>query len=171
MQALITDLLAYSRVGTQAKPLKPIDCRVAFDRAISNLQLAIDESSAIVTRTALPTVTADESQLVELFQNLISNAIKFHGKKPSEIHVDAEQKKKHWLFSVRDNGIGIDPQYFDRIFLIFQRLHNRKEYPGTGIGLTVCKKIVERHGGRIWVESEPGKGTTFFFTLPAIGDK
>ena len=128
--------------------------------------MATEEADAVVTHDQLPTAMADKLQMVQLFQNLIGNAIKFRGKDVPRVHVSAKQEGELWVFSVRDNGIGIDPQFHDRIFTIFQRLHGRDEYPGTGIGLAVSKKIVERHGGRIWLESELGKGTTFFFTVP-----
>ena len=170
MQRLINDLLAYSRVGTRAKGFEPTDCTAVLDQALANLKAAIEKSGAVVTHDPLPTVMADKLQLVQLFQNLIGNAIKFHVEKPPRIHVSAEQKGNEWVFSVRDNGIGIDPQYAERIFVIFQRLHTREEYPGTGIGLAICKKIVERRGGRIWVESQPGTGSTFYFTIPIGGD-
>lgn len=166
MQALIIDLLSMSRVGTHGKPIEPCESSVAFERALSNLRLAIDESGAVVTCDAMPKLTADVSQLTQLFQNLIGNAIKFHGEASPTVHVGVEKKSGEWLFSVRDNGIGIAPDFFDRIFIIFQRLHGKHEYPGTGIGLSICKKIVDRHGGKIWIESEPGKGTVFYFTLP-----
>ena len=170
MQRLINDLLAYSRVGTRAKGFEPTDCTAVLDQALANLKAAIEKSGAVVTHDPLPTVMADNLQLVQLFQNLIGNAIKFHVEKPPRIHVSAEQKGNEWVFSVRDNGIGIDPQYAERIFVIFQRLHTREEYPGTGIGLAICKKIVERRGGRIWVESQPGTGSTFYFTIPIGGN-
>ncbi|MFA7241451.1 MAG: ATP-binding protein [Sulfuricellaceae bacterium] len=166
MQRLITDLLSYSRVGTRGKAFEPIDGYQVLAAALDNLQLAIADNAATITHDPLPTVTADSSQLTQLFQNLIGNAIKFHGEQPPAIHIGAQQHGDEWLFSIRDNGIGIAPENFERIFLIFQRLHTREEYPGTGIGLAVCKRIVERHGGRIWLESQPGQGTTFFFTLP-----
>jgi PAS domain S-box-containing protein len=168
MQALINDLLACSRVGARGKSFEPIDSETAFDQAIANLRVAIEEGEAVITHDPLPPLIADDLQIVQLFQNLLDNAIKFHGKEPPRIHVSAKQEGNEWVFSVRDNGIGIAPEYFDRIFVIFQRLHGREEYPGTGTGLTICKKIVERHGGRIWVESEPSKGSTFYFTIPAI---
>ena len=168
MQTLINDLLAYSRVGTRGKSFEPIDSEAAFDQAIANLRVAIEEGEAVITHDPLPPLIADDSQIVQLFQNLLGNAIKFHGKEPPRVHVSAKQEGNEWVFSVRDNGIGIAPEYFDRIFVIFQRLHGREEYPGTGTGLAICKKIVERHGGRIWVESEPSKGSTFYFTIPTI---
>ena len=168
MHHLLDDLLAYSRVGIRRKPLDPTDCLAVFDAAVSNLDATIRDSGADVTRDALPTVMADEGQLVQLLQNLIDNAIKFRREEPPRVHVSAEQKRNEWVFSVRDNGIGIDPQYFERVFLIFQRLH-REEYAGTGVGLAIARRIVERHGGRIWPESQSGQGTTVYFTIPAKG--
>jgi light-regulated signal transduction histidine kinase (bacteriophytochrome) len=170
MQRLINDLLTYSRVGTHSKEYEPTDCTAVLDRTLTNLKAAIEQSSAVVTHDPLPTVMADKLYLAQLFQNLIGNAIKFHGEEPPRVHVSTEQKGNAWVFSVRDNGIGIAPRHAERIFVLFQRLHTREEYPGTGIGLAICKKIVERHGGRIWVESQPGIGTTFYFTIP-IGGK
>ncbi len=167
MQRLINDLLAYSRVGTRGKDLEPTDLNVVFDQAVADLGAAIAESGATVLRGDLPTVPADASQLGQVFQNLVSNAIKFHGDEPPRVEVQAERRDGDWLISVRDNGIGIAPEYAERIFVIFQRLHNRTEYSGTGIGLAICKKIVERHGGRIWMDSQPGQGAGFHFTLPA----
>jgi PAS domain S-box-containing protein len=166
MQALIIDLLTMSRIGTHGKQMETCETSVALERAVSNLRLAIEESGAVVTRDPMPRLDADVSQLTQLFQNLIGNGIKFRGDTSPIIHVGAEKKEGEWLFSVRDNGIGIAPDFFERIFIIFQRLHGKHEYPGTGIGLSVCKKIVERHGGRIWIESEVGKGAVFYFTLP-----
>jgi chemotaxis family two-component system sensor kinase Cph1 len=144
-----------------------VDCNDALQKAVLNLQVAIEESGAAITSSTLPKIPADEAQLIQLFQNLLSNAIKFHSEKPPEICVGVEQKDGEWIFSVSDNGIGIDPQFNDRIFIIFQRLHRKEEYGGTGIGLAICKKIVERHGGRIWVESQPGEGSTFYFSFKA----
>jgi PAS domain S-box-containing protein len=177
MQVLINDLLAYSRVGTRGKPFSIADCNEALARALANLKLASEEAEAQVTNDPLPQVEGDATQLMQLFQNLVGNAIKFRSpaRRP-EIHITASARRAEhadrprfeWLFAVRDNGIGIEQKYFDRIFIIFQRLHTREQYPGTGIGLAVCKKIVERHGGRIWVESTVGKGSTFYFTLPKI---
>ncbi len=168
MQTLIHDLLAFSRVGTAGKELVPTDTADVFDAACANLRSAIEESGAQVTSEELPTVMGDRTQLGQLFQNLIGNAIKFRGEGPVHVDVGAERRDGEWLFSVRDNGIGIEPEYAERIFVVFQRLHARAEFSGTGIGLAVCKKIVERHGGRIWVESEPGEGSTFYFTLRSV---
>jgi signal transduction histidine kinase len=167
MQALINDLLSYSRVGREDVAAKPVDMQLVVDQALANLQATIEERSALVSRGPLPTVLANHGMLVRVFQNLIGNALKFCKADRPIIRIAAEQHGAEWVFSVADNGIGIEPQYRDRIFLIFQRLHQQGEYPGTGIGLAVVKRIVERNGGRIWLESEPGKGTTFFFTLPA----
>jgi signal transduction histidine kinase len=167
MQRLINDLLQYSRVGTRGRAPEPTDTEAVLGRSLQNLKLALEDNHATVTHEPLPKVMADDRQLEQLFQNLVGNAVKFHGTEPPRVHVRAERSNGSWMFSVKDNGIGLDPQYSDRIFLIFQRLHTREEYAGTGIGLAVCKKIVERHGGRIWVESEPGKGADFRFTLPA----
>jgi PAS domain S-box-containing protein len=177
MQVLINDLLAYSRVGTRGKPFAKTDCNEVLARTLSNLKISIEETGAKITHDPLPQVIADSSQLIQLFQNLIGNAIKFHApERTLEIHVSTSQQhlphsngsEQEWLLAVRDNGIGIEEKYFERIFILFQRLHTREQYPGTGIGLAVCRKIVERHGGRIWVESTPGKGSTFYFTLPKI---
>jgi signal transduction histidine kinase len=170
MQRLIKDLLEYSRLGTNGETLKTSECTELVDRALANLQAAIEESGAEVTYDHLPVIAGDPSQLSRVFQNLIGNAIKFRGDEAPKIRISAERKGEEWVFSVRDNGIGIDPDQSDRIFMIFQRLHTREEYEGTGIGLAICKKIVERHGGRIWVESEAGRGATFYFTVP-IGKK
>jgi light-regulated signal transduction histidine kinase (bacteriophytochrome) len=169
MQTLVQDLLAYARVGSRGNALAPVDCATVFAEAVANLEAAIQESGAALTCGALPTVEADRTQLVQLFQNLLGNAIKFRGEHPPVVRVEAVHNQTEWLFTVRDNGIGIDRRYVDRLFVLFERLHNRSEYPGTGLGLAICKKIVERHGGRIGVESEPGKGSTFWFTLPAGG--
>ena len=171
MRMLINDLLEYSRVGTQGKAFGPVDCETLLNRVLDHLQLLIEDNSATVTHDRLPTVIGDSAQLMRLFQNLIHNSLKFKNDSPPLIHVSAEQCYGDWLFSFHDNGIGIDPQYADRIFVIFQRLHDREEYQGTGIGLAICKKIVERHGGRIWVQSEQGKGATFFFTIPRQGSE
>jgi len=166
MKQLIEDLLAYSRVGTKGKEFKPVPVEAPLKRAIANLHAAISESSAGVTWDALPSVQADEVQLAQLFQNLIGNALKFRGPAVPRIHVSAGEQAGEWRITVADNGIGIEPQYFERIFMLFQRLHTMGEYPGTGIGLAICKKVVERHGGRIWVNSTPGEGSQFHFTLP-----
>ena len=168
MHVMINDLLTLSRVGTRGKPFKPVDSGKILDQAIADLGVAIGESGAEVTHGPLPHVMADPGQLAQLFMNLLGNAIKFRGDDAPSIHVSADKKDGEWVFSVRDNGIGIDSRYAAKIFVIFQRLHGRKSYPGTGIGLAVCKKIVERHGGRIWVDSEPGKGSRFYFSMPEM---
>lgn len=169
MQQLIIDLLAYSRVGTKGKEFKLTDGKAVVRQTLANLQVAIAEKGAAVTHDPLPAIMADAGQLVQLLQNLVGNAIKFCGSDVPHVHISAVQKDADWVFAVRDNGIGISPEYAERIFLIFQRLHSRREYAGTGIGLAICKRIVERHGGRIWVESQLGEGATFYFTIPAIG--
>jgi light-regulated signal transduction histidine kinase (bacteriophytochrome) len=171
MQRLINDLLAYSRVGTRGKPFKPADCNIIFREARDNLMKAIEESGAVITQDPLPMVLGDEVQLIQLFQNLVANAIKFRGQEAPQIQVSAEIRGQEWVFAIKDNGIGIAPEHQERIFSIFQRLHHRSEYPGTGIGLAICKKIVERHGGRIWMESQPGKGSTFYFSIPEVEQK
>jgi PAS domain S-box-containing protein len=167
MQTLIRDLLAYARVGRQGGALLPTDAGTALKQALANLRASIEETNAEIAHGELPQVRGDGSQLVQLFQNLLSNAIKFHGEAPPKIRVAASRRDDQWVFAVHDNGIGIAPQFQDRIFLIFERLHKRSQYAGTGVGLAICKKIVERHGGRIWVESQPGQGATFCFTLPS----
>lgn len=169
MQQLINDLLTYSRVGTQGKPFALTDLEMALESALSNLQIAIKESSAMVTHDPLPILMADHIQMVQLFQNLIGNAIKFRANDQPRVHVRVQQVDSGWQFSVIDNGIGIDPQFNERIFVIFQRLHTRAEYQGTGIGLAICKKIVERHGGNIWVEPAPDQGSVFHFTMAERG--
>jgi two-component system sensor kinase FixL len=169
MQTLIDDLLSYSRVGTRGKAFESCDANGSLAQALGNLEAAIAEAGALVTCDPLPVVKADAAQLTQVFQNLISNAIKFRGNRTSQTHVGVQRQAGQWLFSVKDNGIGMQPEYFERIFVIFQRLHTRNEYPGTGIGLAICKKIVERHGGRIFVQSEPGQGSTFSFTLADRG--
>jgi PAS domain S-box-containing protein len=167
MHRLINDLLAYARLGSRAGEFLPTDGEAVFAEAVANLGSAMEESGAMVTHDPLPTVMADQDQLSRLFQNLLSNAIKFRAADPPVVHVSAHRNEKEWLFSVQDNGIGIDPEHFERIFLIFQRLHGKSERSGTGVGLAICKKMVERHGGKIWVESQAGKGSIFYFTLPA----
>ena len=166
MQRLIQDLLAYSHVGTKGIDLLDVCSEDALHRALANLHDAIETSGALVTHDPIPVVLADETQLVQLFQNLIGNAVKYHGREIPAVHVSAVRNGGgRWMFSVRDNGLGIDPQYFEKIFGMFQRLHRRDEFAGTGIGLAICKKIVERHGGKISVASEPGHGSTFRFSL------
>lgn len=166
MQALIDDLLEYSRVGRSEKPFDVIDCNLVFEDACANLQLAIRQHQASVTRGDLPRVRGDSFQLLQLFQNLIGNAIKYRSSKAPMVHVSASRQEDSWVFSVQDNGIGIAEQYHPRIFQLFQRLHSQKHYSGTGIGLAICQRIVERHGGRLWVESEPNRGSTFYFSIP-----
>jgi light-regulated signal transduction histidine kinase (bacteriophytochrome) len=166
MERLIADLLAYSRVGTRGGAFAPADLEVVLERALRNLETGIAAAGAAITHDPLPTLSVEATQMMQLFQNLIGNAIKFHGKSPPRIHVGAQKQEGRWVFSVCDNGIGIEPQYYERSFHIFQRLHTRKAYSGTGIGLAICKKIVERHAGMIWGESRPGQGSTFHFSVP-----
>lgn len=166
MQLLINDLLDYSRVGRADTAFELVDCNVALGRALSNLETAIDETGATVSAEPLPTVVGIPLRITQVFQNLIANALKFRSAEPPVVRIGAERVGDEWEFSVADNGIGIEPQYADRIFVVFQRLHTKEAYPGTGIGLAICKKIVERHGGRIWLESTPGVGSTFRWTMP-----
>jgi PAS domain S-box-containing protein len=167
MQVLIQDLLAYSRAGTNGKALRKISSDNALTEALANLRATIQESGAVVTHDSLPLITTDGTQLAQIFQNLVGNAIKYRSAAVPNVHISAVKNGgNEWIFSVRDNGLGIDPQYFDRIFVLFQRLHGQTEFKGTGIGLAICKKMLERLGGRIWVESQPEKGSTFHFALP-----
>jgi len=166
MQSLLDGLLKYSRVGAERKSVELVNCEEACDAATTDLKAALEESRALLTRGPLPCVQGDRIQLIQLFQNLLANAIKFRGEGPPRIHICAERSEQEWVFAVRDNGLGIDPEKSEVIFHLFRRLHRREEYPGTGIGLALCKKIVTQHGGRIWVQSEAGKGSVFFFTLP-----
>lgn len=171
MQAMIQDLLAFSRVG-RLSAWESVDCNAVMKEAVQNLACLIQESGAIVTYEGLPAIWSHRAQIMQVFQNLVGNALKFRQQVPPEITVTAEQSGGNWEFSVKDNGIGIAPEYFDKIFVVFQRLHSRREYQGNGIGLSICKKIVERHGGRLWVESQSGKGSTFNFTAPiAVPEK
>ena len=166
MQGLINDLLTFSRVGTKGISFSPTDMNIILEDVLANIQQSTIEADAEITYDPLPVIIADGSQMTQILQNLMSNAIKFRGKSPIHIHVSGENKSDKWVFSIRDNGIGIEPKNFERIFVIFQRLHKRDEYEGTGIGLAVCKKIIQRHGGKIWVKSELGKGSTFYFSIP-----
>ncbi|MGE5457373.1 MAG: MASE3 domain-containing protein [Methanococcaceae archaeon] len=166
MQKLISGLLSYARISSHNAPFVPTDLNNIIQDVLRDLQLVIAESGTDVTCAKLPTINADPVQIKQIFQNLISNAIKFKNHIKPQVQINAELNAGKWIFSVKDNGIGISPEYFERIFVIFQRLHERKSYPGTGLGLAICKKIVERHGGIIWVESETGKGTTFYFSIP-----
>ncbi|MGE5352659.1 MAG: sensor histidine kinase [Acidobacteriota bacterium] len=165
MQTLIMDLLHYSRTATSKEDLKPVELNIVLTEVLTDLKVAIETSHADIKVSPLPTVKANHTQIRQLFQNLIGNAIKFRGDINPVVEVSVMEESDHWLFSIRDNGIGIDPEYSEKIFMLFQRLNDREKYPGTGIGLAVCKKIVERHGGKIWIESEPGKGTEFLFTI------
>ncbi len=170
MHTLINDLLAYSRVGTRGRDLAPTNVASVLDHVLEGLAVTIRETGADITWDRLPSVRADATQLGQLFQNLLGNALKYRSERPPRIHIGVERRGGHWQLAVRDNGIGIDPQYAKRIFLVFQRLHSWDEHPGSGIGLAICEKIVERHGGQLWVESQVGQGATFFFTLPVMGD-
>ena len=169
MQTLLHDLLEYSRVGTRGKPFSPVNCEHVVEQAMANLKIAIKECSASVSYDTLPTVIGDEGQLVRLFQNLIGNALKFRKDEAPQVHITAQRRNNIVTFSIKDNGIGIDPQHSQSIFEIFRRLHTREEYPGTGMGLAICKKIVERHGGHISVQSQPGQGSTFYFSADTAG--
>ena len=165
MQQLINDLLAYSRVSSRVEEFQLVDFEKVFNESLQNLKVSIDDNDARITNDSLPTIVADQSQIIQLFQNLVGNAIKFRGEETPVIHVAAEEEEDEWIFRVIDNGIGIDSQHNERIFRVFQRLHERDSYPGTGIGLSICEKIVERHGGNIWVDSKLGDGSTFSFTI------
>ena len=169
MQTLVQDLLALSRVGSRGRNLEVVRLGEAVDRAVANLELVIEENGALVSHDELPEVMADSLQMMQLFQNLIGNGIKFKGAEPPLVYISAARNATEWTLSVRDNGIGFEPQYAERIFAVFQRLHSRDEFQGNGIGLAICRKIVERHQGRIWAESQPGSGATFYFTVPAAG--
>jgi light-regulated signal transduction histidine kinase (bacteriophytochrome) len=166
MGNLIKDLLKYSKVTSQAKKFEKVDLNIIYNEVLNDIQILVDEKKAKITATKLPCVHADPTQMHQLLQNLVVNAMKFHSDKTPEVEICAEKNHNKWIFSIKDNGIGIDKSSYDRIFHIFQRLHEKEKYPGTGIGLAICKKIVEHHGGKIWLESEPGKGTTFYFSLP-----
>jgi PAS domain S-box-containing protein len=166
MRVLIQDLLALARIHSRGDMLAPVSLEEVLAETLQGLRVVLAESGAAVTHGPLPVVHADPIQMRQLFSNFISNALKFQGTDPPAVHVHAEREGAGWMISIRDNGIGIEAQYLERIFIVFQRLHGRDDYPGTGIGLALCKRIVERHGGRIWVESEPGRGSAFFFTLP-----
>jgi signal transduction histidine kinase len=172
MRAMIENLLEYSRVTTRGEPLEPTDTEAVLQDILDDLQLRIEETEATVTVDELPTVTADADQLAQLFQNLLSNALNYSGDEPPEVHVSAERSGDDWQFAVADEGIGIDPEYHDRIFTVFEQLRVEEDGRGAGgIGLALCERIVERHGGEIWVESEPGEGATFYFTVPATGEQ
>lgn len=171
MKRLINDLLAFSRVTTKAQPLAPTNSQEVLEAVLQDMKIAIEEQVATVTYDPLPPVMADATQLRQLFQNLIGNGLKFRGEAAPALHLSAERANGMWRIGVGDNGIGIEPRHAERIFHIFQRLHGADQYPGSGIGLAICKKIVERHGGTIWVESEPGEGSTFYLTLPAVREE
>ena len=171
MHTLIQDLLAYSRVDTRGESFQPTDCTAVLQQALASLASTIHESHARVTHDPLPTVRGAAAQLTRLLQNLIGNALKYCGERAPQVHISARPQGYVWLFAVQDNGIGFDPHHAERIFGVFQRLHTRADYPGTGIGLAICRKIVEQHGGRIWAEGRPGAGATFYFTLPMKGSE
>ena len=168
MKQLIDDLLSFSRVNTDVKDFENVNLETVLDSVISSLAMSIEEFNINITHDPLPSLLADSTQMVQVFQNLLINAIKFRGEEPPEIHISAEKGEMEWIFSISDNGIGIKPEHQKQIFEVFKRLHTREEYPGTGIGLSICQKIIRHHGGRIWLESELGKGTTFYFTIPIL---
>lgn len=168
MQKLINDLLAFSRVGTRGKTFEPVQLEAVVAQALENLQISIREKEATVTHDPLPMVHGDAGQLTQLFQNLIDNAMKFSGDQPPRVHISAVTEPDYCTCRVQDNGIGIAPEYQSKLFMLFQRLHTRRDYPGTGIGLAICKRIVERHGGRIWIESKPNEGSAFIFHIPSV---
>lgn len=170
MQVLVDDLLAYSRLDSQSRPFEAVDCQRVFDEVKSNLAESIGRTEAEVSSAVLPSVVADRTQLAQVMQNLIENGIKYNTAQAPRVHVEAERRGEEWVFSVSDNGIGIAPEYHERIFEIFRRLHSQSEYPGTGIGLAICQKVIERHGGRIWVDSRDGTGSVFYFSLPAASE-
>jgi signal transduction histidine kinase len=170
MKQMIDALLAYARVATRGLSVETTDCEQLLSQVLSNLKFVIEDNGALITHAPLPIVTADSTQLLEVFQNLIGNAIKFRGNEPPQVHVSAERRGEMWVFSVQDNGLGIAPDHLEHVFTIFKRLHPQMEYPGTGIGLAICRKVIERHEGRIWVESRPGEETTFFFSIPACSE-
>jgi len=171
MYRLISDFLMYSRVGTERAPKEKVDCNQALKDAIANLDIAINESKSVIKQFTLPVIWGNYVQISQLFQNLVSNAIKYQGENTPVIEISAEKKENMWLFGVKDNGIGIEQWFSERIFIVFQKLHDHRKYPGSGIGLALCKRVVEKHGGKIWFESEAGKGTTFFFTFPVMEQK
>ena len=171
MHRLITDFLMYSRVGSQAAVMEAIDCNEVLNEALDNLKIAIKESKAKIKKFSLPVINGNKVQIIQVFQNLVSNAIKYQGEKKPAIEISAEKKEDFWQFAIKDNGIGIEEWFSERIFIVFQKLHDYKKYPGSGIGLALCKRAIEKHGGKIWFESEVGKGTTFYFTLPVIKEK
>jgi len=168
MYRLITDFLMYSRVGSERAPMEAVDCNVALKDAMLNLDIAIKESKAVIKQFTLPQIWANTLQITQVFQNLVGNAIKYQGEDVPLIEISAEKKDEMWQFAVKDNGIGIEQWFSERIFIVFQKLHDAKKYPGSGIGLALCKRVIEKHGGKIWFESEVGKGTTFYFTLPVM---
>jgi len=171
MHRLITDFLMYSRVGSQTALIEEVDCNTVLNDAMDNLKIAIKESKAKIKHFSLPVVKGNKVQITQVFQNLISNAIKYKGEKKPVIEISAEKKGEHWQFGVKDNGIGIEEWFSERIFIVFQKLHDYKKYPGSGIGLALCKRVIEKHGGKIWFESEVGKGTSFYFTFPVLKAK
>jgi light-regulated signal transduction histidine kinase (bacteriophytochrome) len=169
MRALINDLLAYSRIDSRREPFRRVDLNEVAEQTLALLQVSIEENAAVIELEQLPMVTADESQMRQVLLNLLSNSLKFRGARTPLIHISAKEAPHEWIVSVQDNGIGMEPEHTEKIFLMFQRLHDRAEYPGTGVGLAIAKKIVERHGGRIWVSSRPDAGATFYFSLPKVG--